>query len=225
VVNDSPRDLDNSFLASSSLTDVHLVDLVNRRQYGVCMKDVANTLSSSFAGVETNSLAEVWAVYGAPPPAVTKFTIMLPNFYRSTLFRSGTEQMFRAMPGMAFSVLVLSFLISGNAAAQTAAVQFPSANLEFPSAGVSFPFAVLSIPARIDARETTETEEVRIELAADVLFDFDKADIRSDVAAATITPPVLPKAAKKLNGSDTDAATAHSRRRFKRRGDMRRPPE
>jgi outer membrane protein OmpA-like peptidoglycan-associated protein len=34
---------------------------------------------------------------------------------------------------------------------------------------------------RIDARETTE--EVGIELAADVLFDFDKADIRSDVAA------------------------------------------
>jgi hypothetical protein len=81
VVNDSPRDLDNSFLASSSLTDVHLVDLVNRRQYGVGMKDVANTLSSSFAGVETNSLAEVWGVYGAPPPAVTKLTIMLPNFY------------------------------------------------------------------------------------------------------------------------------------------------
>ena len=44
--------------------------------------------------------------------------------------------MFRAMPGMAFSVLVLSFVISGNAAAQTAAVQFPSANLEFPPAGV-----------------------------------------------------------------------------------------
>jgi hypothetical protein len=109
--------------------------------------------------------------------------------------------MFRAMPGMAFSVLVLSFLISGNAAAQPAAVQFPSANLEFPSAGVSFPFAVLSFPARIDARETTETEEVRIELAADVLFDFDKADIRSDVAAATITPPVLPEAAKSQTGA------------------------
>jgi hypothetical protein len=77
VVNDSPRDLDNSFLASSLLTDVHLVD---RRQYGVGMKDVANTLSSSFAGVKTNSRAEVRAVYGAPPPAVTKLTIMPPNF-------------------------------------------------------------------------------------------------------------------------------------------------
>jgi hypothetical protein len=76
----------------------------------------------------------------------------------------------------------------------------PTSSFRLPACA-SFPFAVLSLPARIDARETTETEEVRIELAADVLFDFDKADIRSDVAAATITPPVLPKAAKSQTGA------------------------
>ncbi len=79
VVNDSLRDLDNGFLGAA--TDMHLVDLVNRRQYGVGMKDVVNTLSSPFPGAKAKSRTEQWAVYGAPPPGVTKLTVMLPNFY------------------------------------------------------------------------------------------------------------------------------------------------
>lgn len=81
VVNDTQRDLDNGFLGSTYLTDVHLVDLVNRRQYGVGMKTVIDTLSSTFGGVKAKSRTEVWAIYGAPPQGVTKLTLMLPNFY------------------------------------------------------------------------------------------------------------------------------------------------
>jgi len=79
VVNDSMRDLDNSFLGAA--TEMRLVDLVNRRQYGVGMRDVLNTLSSPFPGAKAKSRIELWAVYGAPPPGVTKLTVMLPNFY------------------------------------------------------------------------------------------------------------------------------------------------
>jgi outer membrane protein OmpA-like peptidoglycan-associated protein len=72
---------------------------------------------------------------------------------------------------MAIAVLLPPLLFPVTASAQT----FPSADLSFPSADLRF-------PERIDARETAQ--EIRIELAADVLFDFDKADIRPDAAAA-----------------------------------------
>jgi outer membrane protein OmpA-like peptidoglycan-associated protein len=72
-------------------------------------------------------------------------------------------------------------LFSGPASAE-AANQFPSANLVFPSSAISFPVADLRFPERLELRETAD--ELRIELAADVLFDFDKADIRPDAAAA-----------------------------------------
>ena len=81
VVNDTQRDLDNSFLGSNFLTDVHLVDLLNRKQYGVGMKTVVDTLSSTFGGAKAKSRTEVWAIYGAPPQGVTKLTLVLPNFY------------------------------------------------------------------------------------------------------------------------------------------------
>jgi len=81
VVNESSHDLGGDFLGASTLIDVHLVDLVNRRQYSVGMKDIANTLTSGFAGAKTKSRTEGWAIYAAPPPAVTKLTILLPNFY------------------------------------------------------------------------------------------------------------------------------------------------
>lgn len=78
MVNDSLRDLDNGFLGAA--TEMRLVDLVNRRQYGVGMKDVVNTLSSPFPGAKAKSRTEQWVFYGAPPPG-TKLTVMLPNFY------------------------------------------------------------------------------------------------------------------------------------------------
>jgi hypothetical protein len=79
LINDSLRDLPFDFLGAA--TDRHLVDLVNRRQYGVGMKDMVNTLSSAFGGAKAKSRSELWAIYGAPPAGVTKLSLMLPNFY------------------------------------------------------------------------------------------------------------------------------------------------
>lgn len=79
--------------------------------------------------------------------------------------------MLRPTPGAALIVLLPPLLFPVTASAQT-----------FPTADLSFPAAELRFPERIDARETAQ--EIRIELAADVLFDFDKSDIRPDAAAA-----------------------------------------
>lgn len=81
IVNDSAQDRNNAFLGADSLSDVRLLDLVNRRQYEVGRKDIANTLSSTFPGVKAMSRTQAWALYGAPPQGVTKLTVMLPNFY------------------------------------------------------------------------------------------------------------------------------------------------
>lgn len=46
-------------------------------------------------------------------------------------------------------------------------------------------FPVVDLGGKVQAIEVKETEtEIRIELAADVLFDFDKADIRAEAAEA-----------------------------------------
>jgi outer membrane protein OmpA-like peptidoglycan-associated protein len=89
--------------------------------------------------------------------------------------------MLRSRAGMALFALASTLSFLAMASAQTAG-QFPSANLVFPSSDLTFPVADLRFPVRLDVRETAQ--EVRIELAADVLFDFDKADIRTDAAAA-----------------------------------------
>jgi outer membrane protein OmpA-like peptidoglycan-associated protein len=96
------------------------------------------------------------------------------------------------MPRLLLRVGVFGWLavlvLSSNATAETQK-RFPSAELAFPSStlasassGVSFGAAELGFPSRNDIRETAQ--ELRIELAADVLFDFDKADIRPEAAAA-----------------------------------------
>ena len=79
----------------------------------------------------------------------------------------------RPTAGSVLVALVLVLLLRGPAPAQTAG-QFPSADLVFPSADLRFPVS-------LEVQETAQ--EIRIELAADVLFDFDKAEIRPDAAA------------------------------------------
>jgi len=49
-------------------------------------------------------------------------------------------------------------------------------------------FPVVDLGGKVQSLEVRETEtEIRIELAADVLFDFDKADIRAEAAEALQT--------------------------------------
>jgi hypothetical protein len=80
LVNGSGRDLDSGFLGSPTLGEVHLVDLVNRRQYDVG-GNVTYSLSSTFRGAKSQSRTELWALYGAPPQGVGKVSIIAPNFY------------------------------------------------------------------------------------------------------------------------------------------------
>jgi outer membrane protein OmpA-like peptidoglycan-associated protein len=54
--------------------------------------------------------------------------------------------------------------------------------IPFAKAGLSFAKTPLSFPVTLDTRETPSTIEVT--LAADVLFDFDKSDLRSEAASA-----------------------------------------
>jgi outer membrane protein OmpA-like peptidoglycan-associated protein len=55
-------------------------------------------------------------------------------------------------------------------------LQYPSDGIVFPTSPLSFPTESLSFPTTLDRLETPTTIEVV--LPADVLFDFDKADIR-----------------------------------------------
>lgn len=56
------------------------------------------------------------------------------------------------------------------------AVNFPSSSLSFPQGAISFPGSAIGFPSSLIRAETAATIEVI--LPADVLFDFDKADLR-----------------------------------------------
>lgn len=59
---------------------------------------------------------------------------------------------------------------------------FPTSNPAFPAGDISFPTGNIVFPTSLTRTETATTIEVV--LPADILFDFDKADIRSDAAGA-----------------------------------------
>ena len=79
------------------------------------------------------------------------------------------------LPTLALSVSV--------AHAQPDSVKFPSSVLEFPVVDLKFGAASLTGQAS-DLRVQETAAEIRVELSADVLFDFDKADIRPTAAQA-----------------------------------------
>jgi outer membrane protein OmpA-like peptidoglycan-associated protein len=73
---------------------------------------------------------------------------------------------------------------SGEAAPpKSGEVLFSTGTVEFPTSTFTFPTSTFTFPASLEAKETATTIEVA--LAADVLFDFDKADIRA-AAEATL---------------------------------------
>jgi outer membrane protein OmpA-like peptidoglycan-associated protein len=55
-------------------------------------------------------------------------------------------------------------------------LSFPTGTLSFPAGTLSFPAGTIAFPSNLTTTETASTIEVT--LSADVLFDFDKADIR-----------------------------------------------
>jgi outer membrane protein OmpA-like peptidoglycan-associated protein len=70
-----------------------------------------------------------------------------------------------------------------NVAGRVSAFVFPITALTFPSSDLSFPIA--DIGGKAQALQVKETPtEIRISLAADVLFDFDKASLKKEAVAA-----------------------------------------
>jgi outer membrane protein OmpA-like peptidoglycan-associated protein len=89
---------------------------------------------------------------------------------------------------MRFRIALIIHVLAGSAAfAQAkppapASFDFPSGSLSFDKGSLDFPAATLSFPSTLLQKETASTIEV--ELPADILFDFDKADIRPDASTA-----------------------------------------
>jgi outer membrane protein OmpA-like peptidoglycan-associated protein len=81
-----------------------------------------------------------------------------------------------------FVALALGFLCASSAAAQ---IDLQATTRDLLFASLDLVFSVDDIEGAVQALEIEETEtEIRIELAADVLFDFDSADLRQEAEAA-----------------------------------------
>lgn len=87
---------------------------------------------------------------------------------------------------MKFRTALTVFVMAGSVAqAQTkppapSSFSFPTGTLSFGNSSLSFPSADLHFPSSLLQTETATA--IEIELPADVLFDFDKADIKSEAA-------------------------------------------
>jgi len=80
---------------------------------------------------------------------------------------------------MRYQFALIIFLAAGLATAQQSPPPPPS-TFDFPTGTFDFPVGTFDFPTSLFQTETTSTIEV--ELASDVLFDFDKADIRPEAA-------------------------------------------
>src|SRR5262249_6353009 len=86
---------------------------------------------------------------------------------------------------------------------------------------LTFPSADLVLPVKLQAVETAK--EVTVELPSDVLFDFDKADIRPDAAdALTEVAAIIKEKARgavRVEGhTDGKGGDAYNQKRADRRG-------
>jgi outer membrane protein OmpA-like peptidoglycan-associated protein len=78
--------------------------------------------------------------------------------------------------------LQLAFEASASAGSPvTTPIGMAHNEIPFAKEGLSFAKTPLTFPVTLDARETPSTMEVT--LAADVLFDFDKSDLRAEAAS------------------------------------------
>ncbi len=95
--------------------------------------------------------------------------------------------------GPSFLVLLLAVLLPGPApadeppASPPAAARFETRRLEFPTGRLAFPTGRVVWPqARLAEPKSAGRDELRFELAADVLFDFDRADLRPEAEAVPL---------------------------------------
>lgn len=90
--------------------------------------------------------------------------------------------LFAARPGVAETDPGPPETKPANASYPSASVGFPAGGLSFPSGSVSFSAATIAAPAAALASDAMSMKEekggIRFTLNADLLFDFDKADLR-----------------------------------------------
>jgi outer membrane protein OmpA-like peptidoglycan-associated protein len=92
--------------------------------------------------------------------------------------------MARSFPLLVAMVLQLALGAPSSAASltmPTTPIGMTHTELSFAKPSLSFAKTPLTFPVTLDARETPSTIEVT--LAADVLFDFDKSDLRGEAAS------------------------------------------
>ncbi len=75
-------------------------------------------------------------------------------------------------------IVVIPLVMAADRPPAPSALAFSASDLRFGSSGLTFPTAALSFPSHLERTETPTT--IEIVLPADLLFDFDKADIRSE---------------------------------------------
>jgi outer membrane protein OmpA-like peptidoglycan-associated protein len=87
------------------------------------------------------------------------------------------------------AILLLSGILQGAFETIARAANYPTGNLtfaggevRFPTGSINFPSHALSFPTGLMRTESPTTIEVT--LPADILFDFDKSDIRNDAQGA-----------------------------------------
>ncbi|BCX17635.1 MAG: hypothetical protein KatS3mg117_1317 [Geminicoccaceae bacterium] len=92
--------------------------------------------------------------------------------------------------GPSFLVLLLALLSPGSApadeppASPPPGARFETRRLDFPAARLAFPTGRVVWPqARLAEPKSAGRDELRFDLAADVLFDFDRADLRPEAEA------------------------------------------
>lgn len=83
---------------------------------------------------------------------------------------------------LALCFAVLPLMAAGPVARPGQALRFASVGLAFHSAAVAFRSTALAFPSHL--QRTEKASSIEVVLPADVLFDFDKAELRPDAAAS-----------------------------------------
>ncbi len=173
-----------------SIGAVHLIDAANKRKYFVmrdahgdcmCSRDIPSVNPGSQTGL-------LWAEFPLPPDDVQKITVEVPHFppmedvpISVDDFAQAANQRQKKRLQMKIRWLLLTLMIAvGIARGQQASGNAPPDNLPPGAAGrvLDLVFRVEDLGGRVESLQVKETDmEVRIDMAADVLFDFNKANI------------------------------------------------
>ena len=140
--------------------EITLIDAVGKKKYFVAEDSAGACLCSheNFVGLGPGARANLWAKFPAPPEDVQKISVVVPSLSAA---RRDPDKL------MTLLIALLSF-----APLQDQPVGQPTFKV------LDLVYKIEDLETKVSSLEIKETEtEVRIELAADVLFDFDKSNI------------------------------------------------